>query len=81
MLTQYTAKVCQGQTETGEADAMFVLENGATLANVCDRIFRVNQWSLTQSTGHHWPQPGRGCSLQGHLVSSIHTSPPIQNNY
>ncbi|KAK4234049.1 pectate lyase-domain-containing protein [Achaetomium macrosporum] len=27
-------KVCQGQTETGEADAMFVLEDGATLQNV-----------------------------------------------
>ncbi|KXJ97348.1 pectate lyase [Microdochium bolleyi] len=26
--------VCQGQTETGEKDAMFVLENGATLSNV-----------------------------------------------
>ncbi|KAL3293823.1 pectate lyase [Colletotrichum asianum] len=27
-------RVCQEQTETGEADAMFVLESGATLANV-----------------------------------------------
>ncbi|KAF4977320.1 hypothetical protein FZEAL_6143 [Fusarium zealandicum] len=27
-------KVCQGQTETGEADAMFILEDGATLSNV-----------------------------------------------
>uniref|UniRef100_L2FK51 Pectate lyase n=1 Tax=Colletotrichum fructicola (strain Nara gc5) TaxID=1213859 RepID=L2FK51_COLFN len=27
-------RVCQEQTETGEADAMFVLEAGATLANV-----------------------------------------------
>ncbi|KAI6383315.1 hypothetical protein MCOR25_000235 [Pyricularia grisea] len=26
--------VCQGQTETGEKDAMFILENGATLSNV-----------------------------------------------
>ncbi|RSL88901.1 hypothetical protein CEP51_001510 [Fusarium floridanum] len=26
--------VCQDQTETGEADAMFILENGATLSNV-----------------------------------------------
>jgi hypothetical protein len=26
--------VCQGQTETGEDDAMFVLEDGATLSNV-----------------------------------------------
>ncbi|KAI0407845.1 pectate lyase [Xylaria palmicola] len=26
--------VCQGQTETGEADAMFILEDGATLSNV-----------------------------------------------
>lgn len=28
------AAVCQGQTETGEKDAMFILENGATLSNV-----------------------------------------------
>ncbi|KAH6995145.1 pectate lyase [Ilyonectria destructans] len=27
-------KVCQGQTETGEKDAMFILEDGATLSNV-----------------------------------------------
>ncbi|KAF3909329.1 hypothetical protein ABW20_dc0110301 [Dactylellina cionopaga] len=26
--------VCQGQTETGEADAMFILESGATIRNV-----------------------------------------------
>jgi hypothetical protein len=26
--------VCQGQSETGERDAMFILENGATLRNV-----------------------------------------------
>jgi hypothetical protein len=26
--------VCQGQSETGEKDAMFILENGATLSNV-----------------------------------------------
>ncbi|EPS42190.1 hypothetical protein H072_3890 [Dactylellina haptotyla CBS 200.50] len=26
--------VCQGQTETGEADAMFILESGATIKNV-----------------------------------------------
>ncbi|CAI6100509.1 hypothetical protein V2G26_008116 [Clonostachys chloroleuca] len=26
--------VCQGQTETGEKDAMFILESGATLSNV-----------------------------------------------
>ncbi|EJT75031.1 pectate lyase [Gaeumannomyces tritici R3-111a-1] len=26
--------VCQGQKETGEKDAMFILENGATLSNV-----------------------------------------------
>jgi len=25
--------VCQGQTETGEADTIFILENGATLKN------------------------------------------------
>jgi hypothetical protein len=31
------AKVCAGQTETGEADAMFILESGATLANVRPR--------------------------------------------
>lgn len=29
-----TAKVCAEQDETGEADAMFVLESGATLSNV-----------------------------------------------
>ncbi|PVH72406.1 polysaccharide lyase family 3 protein, partial [Cadophora sp. DSE1049] len=29
-----SADVCQGQTETGEADTIFILENGATLANV-----------------------------------------------
>lgn len=28
------ANVCQGQTETGEKDAMFILEAGATLSNV-----------------------------------------------
>lgn len=28
------ASVCQGQTETGESDAMFILENGATISNV-----------------------------------------------
>jgi len=28
------AAVCQGQAETGEKDAMFILENGATLSNV-----------------------------------------------
>ncbi|KAJ2998184.1 hypothetical protein NUW58_g406 [Xylaria curta] len=27
-------KVCKGQSETGEKDAMFILENGATLSNV-----------------------------------------------
>ncbi|CAM1501231.1 Fc.00g103930.m01.CDS01 [Cosmosporella sp. VM-42] len=27
-------KVCQGQSETGEKDAMFILEDGATLSNV-----------------------------------------------
>ncbi|KAF5026741.1 hypothetical protein F66182_1160 [Fusarium sp. NRRL 66182] len=27
-------KVCKDQTETGEADAMFILEDGATLSNV-----------------------------------------------
>lgn len=27
-------KVCAGQTETGEKDAMFILEEGATLSNV-----------------------------------------------
>ncbi|KAI1750208.1 pectate lyase [Xylaria castorea] len=29
-----SGNVCQGQTETGEADAMFILEAGATLSNV-----------------------------------------------
>ena len=29
-----SADVCQGQTETGEADTIFILETGATLANV-----------------------------------------------
>lgn len=33
-LTRILASVCQGQTETGEKDAMFILENGATLSNV-----------------------------------------------
>jgi pectate lyase len=28
------ASVCQGQTETGEADTIFILEDGATIANV-----------------------------------------------
>jgi hypothetical protein len=28
------ASVCKGQDETGEKDAMFILENGATLSNV-----------------------------------------------
>ena len=28
------ASVCQGQSETGESDAMFILENGATISNV-----------------------------------------------
>lgn len=30
----YLGKVCQEQKETGEKDAMFILENGATLSNV-----------------------------------------------
>lgn len=30
-----TARVCAEQDETGEDDAMFILEEGATLANVC----------------------------------------------
>lgn len=34
LLTPIVAKVCQEQKETGEADAMFVLEDGATLSNV-----------------------------------------------
>ena len=34
ILTSYPASVCQGQSETGEKDAMFILENGATLSNV-----------------------------------------------
>ncbi|KAI0555928.1 pectate lyase [Xylaria curta] len=29
-----SGNVCKGQSETGEADAMFILENGATLSNV-----------------------------------------------
>jgi hypothetical protein len=28
------AKVCEEQTETGEADTIFILEDGATLSNV-----------------------------------------------
>jgi hypothetical protein len=28
------ARVCREQVETGEKDAMFILEDGATLANV-----------------------------------------------
>lgn len=28
------AKVCQEQTETGEDDTIFILEDGATLSNV-----------------------------------------------
>lgn len=31
---RWTEDVCQGQTETGEDDAMFILEDGATLSNV-----------------------------------------------
>jgi hypothetical protein len=33
-LTSAIASVCQGQSETGESDAMFILEDGATISNV-----------------------------------------------
>jgi hypothetical protein len=43
--------VCKGQSETGEADAMFILENGATLSNVSRRV-RVDDeepgWLMTR---------------------------------
>ena len=32
--TSTTAKVCKEQKETGEADTIFILEDGATLSNV-----------------------------------------------
>ena len=52
------ARVCAGQEETGEADAMFVLQDGATLSNVRVKQCREKVLKKTNHVlGHHRPQP------------------------